>query len=588
MQEKELSNATVLSLKPETTYYNGTRTAAGACERFLYAASLLAEGEFLGCQIDVVDEGEYQVCVYSSKGVSVLKDDFRWIFSACAEIEDSAPKEHAKHEKKYMLRAATEEESKGSNNIRDWRFSEYGEDPDERPDLRPVVNALREFNASIILIVGREGTGEFYIELPDIMPIRLRTMFSMAFPKTVVNEMREGNTEGEFSLSTEFIGEGMSDLLAAIMYEKGLANELGEDLLSDCDMSKDEILPKGAAVTLEELDLSVRSYNSLTRAGIDTIEKLNALSDTELLHIRNIGRKQLAEIREKLSMYDIPVRLDEENYQEKLDKLVGLENVKEQVRKISAFAKMKKDIEGKKVPIALNMEFVGNPGTAKTTVARIIAGIFSEIGIISSKEMIEVGRADLIARYEGQTADKVKSVFKRAKGKLLFIDEAYSLLESVQGEYGDEAITTIVQEMENNRDDTIVIFAGYPEEMKAFFSRNPGLRSRVPFTIDFRDYSADEMVRIAELEAEIRGFSIEPGAMEKVKSVCEAAISNLDSGNGRFCRNLVERAVIEYAARVYGNDEELGVKNCILAAEDFSAPCIAREMKKKIPIGFHV
>ena len=162
--------------------------------------------------------------------------------------------------------------------------------------------------------------------------------------------------------------------------------------------------------------------------------------------------------------------------------------------------------------MVLNMEFIGNPGTAKTTVARITAGILHEIGLLPTSELVEVGRADLVAKYTGQTADKVKEVFQKAKGKLLFIDEAYALTDCWENSYGDEAISTIVQEMENNREDTVVIFAGYPDKMNEFFSRNPGLRSRVPFTIRFSDYSAEEMAQIVEAEAKKRGFSLMPEA----------------------------------------------------------------------------
>ena len=183
--------------------------------------------------------------------------------------------------------------------------------------------------------------------------------------------------------------------------------------------------------------------------------------------------------------------------------------------------------------ISLNMEFSGNSGTAKTTVARILAGILYETGLISDRELVEVGRADLVARYEGQTAEKVRDVFRRAKGKLLFIDEAYSLLEEREGAFGDEAISTIVQEMENRREDTIVVFAGYPDKMDEFFSRNPGMRSRVPFRIDFPDYSTEEMAEIVELEARKRGFSIEAGSREKIMEICTLAAGRPDAGNGR-------------------------------------------------------
>ena len=152
-------------------------------------------------------------------------------------------------------------------------------------------------------------------------------------------------------------------------------------------------------------------------------------------------------------------------------------------------------------------------------------------------------------------------------------------------DYGTEAITTIVQEMENRRDDTIVIFAGYPEEMDQFFARNPGLRSRVPFTIRFPDYSAEEMVQIAVLEAEKRGFVLSEKARERVKELCGKAISDGENGNGRLCRNMVENALLEYAFRVYGNG---GTESSCFRLEpgDFSEAGKEKKTCEKRMIGF--
>ena len=215
------------------------------------------------------------------------------------------------------------------------------------------------------------------------------------------------------------------------------------------------------------------------------------------------------------------------------------------------------------------------PGTAKTTAARILAGLFYEAGLLSSDELIETGRADLVGQYTGQTAPKVREIFRKAKGKLLFIDEAYALLDSTENSYGDEAINTIVQELENCREDTIVIFAGYPGKMDAFLSRNPGLKSRVPFRLDFNDYSAEELEKIIKQETEKQGFSISKAAEEKIKTLCNAIHAQPNNGNGRFCRTVAEQAILNYAYRNYGeNCGRDAQRDFVLGPDDFDIPSL--------------
>ena len=278
---------------------------------------------------------------------------------------------------------------------------------------------------------------------------------------------------------------------------------------------------------------------------------------------------------------------------EELQVLVGLHDLKRQTEQIVAFAKMQKlaAAKGRKLDaVNLNLVFSGNPGTAKTTAARIFARVMKENGIISKGDLLEVGRADLVAKYLGQTAIKVKDVFAKAKGNVLFIDEAYSLVDSCENEYGDEAIATIVQEMENKRDDLVVIFAGYPDKMQGFLSRNPGLRSRVPYTIEFKDYTAGELAEIAKMEVTRRGYTLDEAAEPVILEICRAAMQSEDFGNGRFSRNLVDSAIMNAALRVVDLPMDTTPEEDFfrLEAEDFVMPEHLTEKTNVIPIGFRV
>ncbi len=255
-----------------------------------------------------------------------------------------------------------------------------------------------------------------------------------------------------------------------------------------------------------------------------------------------------------------------------------------------AFARMQKRMEelgGKPDNVSFNMMFTGNPGTAKTTVARLVARILYEEGIIKKGKFMEVGRSDLVAVYIGQTAVKIKKVFKDIKGGVLFVDEAYSLCDGYYNGYGDEALATIVQEMENNRD-TVVIFAGYPREMEELLNQNPGLRSRVPIRLHFDDYSLDELVAITEFEARRKGYRLARTAKTKIRDICDAAMKEKDFGNGRFCRLLVERAELKHALSITDRVEKIGKTELFtLKNNDFEMPGNMQEEKNDIfSIGF--
>lgn len=236
-----------------------------------------------------------------------------------------------------------------------------------------------------------------------------------------------------------------------------------------------------------------------------------------------------------------------------LQELIGLDSAKSVIEKAITYSKAQKifaDKGMKESRTAMHMVFTGNPGTAKTTVARLFARILKENGVLSKGDLIECGRSDLVGKYVGWTAVQVKNMFKKAKGSVLFIDEAYSLCDDRSGSYGDEAINTIVQEMENNRDDMVVIFAGYPKEMNDFLDRNPGLRSRIAFHVNFEDYTAEELLSIVHLMAKNNEHKLADDVDETLLPFLERVCKKPNFGNGRFARNLIEGALFGQALRL--------------------------------------
>ncbi len=272
-----------------------------------------------------------------------------------------------------------------------------------------------------------------------------------------------------------------------------------------------------------------------------------------------------------------------------LENLIGLDDVKRVVKSAVDYNKAQKIFHDNGLHaenMCCHMVFTGNPGSAKTTVARLFAQIMKDNQILSTGNLIEVGRADIVDRFVGGTAPRVKDLFRRAEGNVLFIDEAYSLYDGDRGLFGEEAVNAIVQEMENHRDDTIVIFAGYPDKMETFLSMNPGLRSRIAFHVNFDDYSENELWHILNLFASSNEMTLSPGVEEKVRPILREAMKYADFGNGRFVRNLYEGARRRQALRIVQKDEKNLEKAFLttLIADDFER--IEHYTEEDKPIGF--
>jgi len=211
-----------------------------------------------------------------------------------------------------------------------------------------------------------------------------------------------------------------------------------------------------------------------------------------------------------------------------------------------------------------HMVFIGNPGTAKTTVARLLGRIMKDNMLLSSGHYVEAGRAELVAEYVGQTAVKVKKLFAKAKGGVLFLDEVYSLVDGHRGLFGDEAIATIVQCMENYRDDIVVIFAGYPQKMEDFLNINPGLSSRIRYRMNFKDYTLEELVAIGKYLTNEMGYQLSKSAVVQIRKLCNEAMTKPNFGNGRYVRNIIEEAITNHIYELFKDQEEVPTKNEVL------------------------
>ena len=259
---------------------------------------------------------------------------------------------------------------------------------------------------------------------------------------------------------------------------------------------------------------------------------------------------------------------------EELDELIGLKQVKEEVHSLANFVKLQKQREkqGLKTPkMSYHLVFTGSPGTGKTTVARIVARIYKDLGVLKKGHTVETDRSGLVANYVGQTATKTNAIVDSALNGVLFIDEAYALVpQNPSQDYGQEAISTLLKRMEDDRDKLVVIIAGYTNEMQRFIDSNPGLQSRFNRYINFPDYTSAELTDIFKMYMKKNQYTLAPDAEAYLKERFAYVVAHKDRnfGNARYARNVFEKSIQQQANRLAGQTNLTKTQLTELTVED--------------------
>lgn len=337
-------------------------------------------------------------------------------------------------------------------------------------------------------------------------------------------------------------------------------------------------ITKLAAAIIEE------QSKTATVALLTVISKTinDPMYKTPVLQVARLVHRSLVEFYGHVTIQDICQITEEEEdprtleeLLEELNALVGLEKVKTAVQDLIVYQKvqmLRKENDLHSSKNTLHLAFTGNPGTGKTTVARIVGRIYKQIGLLSKGHFIEVSRTDLIAGYQGQTAIKVRKVIERAKGGVLFIDEAYSITENDHSDsYGREGLTELTKALEDYREDLVVIVAGYTKPMDKFFESNPGLKSRFNTFIEFDDYNAKELGEILQSICEQNDYTLDETMKEKVDVYFQQHIEKKDESfaNGRLARNLYDDLVMNHARRMIKLSNPTKEELSTIIAEDF-------------------
>ena len=381
----------------------------------------------------------------------------------------------------------------------------------------------------------------------------------------IIYKINQNMADKEKSYLTIFAAQNKDALENIFLISDDLKNEFTDfeiiEAKPDVQDVYNEVIEKieNAVEITDEFKIKLLDYVSITYPKTD----LSFAKYRDGLVEKILFNKEVPEYEKDKTMDEIF---------EELNSLVGLTKVKKMLNELVSLVELKnKSKDDLKIKsINLHMVFLGNPGTGKTTVARIVAEILYNLKYIKQNKLIEVSSKDLVAEYVGQTAPKTMAVIQKALGGVLFVDEAYSLASNKgQGSsYNEEAIATLIQAMENYRDNLVVIFAGYTKEMQDFLDMNSGIVSRIGYTVEFEDYTEDELLQIFMQMMTKSGFEVSEEAQNKVKEIIREYKDTKNFGNARFVRNVYEKSIVKHASNTAGKKQKKILKT--IKEEDIS------------------
>lgn len=481
---------------------------------------------------------------------------------------------HIKDESKELLKKIIEYIRKYNEKIEkqfiSFNMCIYSENEEVKKDILDILNQninfflyMKKGNAGIVSfydIDKAEKLDEIYSSNHNVISFeksKAIDLKSQEDKEKILNKLNEKIKDNEQNILTILSAKNKEELYGIFSISDDLKNEFSEFEIVEQKPDVQEVYNEILDKIKNTINLDEQTQIDLLDYVSNTYEK----SDLSYVEYRDKLLKSII-FNKEIPKFEKDKSIDE--VFEELDELVGLKKVKQALRDLVSLKELKNkasdDIKIKDVN--LHMVFLGNPGTGKTTVARMVAEILYNLKYIKQNKLIEVSSKDLVAEYVGQTAPKTMSVVQKALGGVLFIDEAYSLA-SGQGQgngYNEEAIATLIQAMENHRDNLVVIFAGYTKEMQSFLNTNSGIVSRIGYTLEFEDYTTEELIKIFEQMTSKAGFVVEKEAITKLKTIIDEYKDTKNFGNARFVRNVYEKTIIKHASNIKNKKSKKAIK----------------------------